>query len=197
MNEISAYVSKDEKIILKVGRKEYEGKVYINEEQGIIRIYNFPKDSITSEEKTWIIYALLEKYTLLPSASKSTHNRLPCFTLRINGTLTNSPNEDKYPLVIEYVEDTVDVSNEPERSKMYKKFIKTTFNENIAELGKKWIKTYILKTKGFAGVYDYSNACLLLDYYLYEKGFECDLSMPVRLFKKRREVYIHPLGQHL
>lgn len=175
-----------------------EGEVYFNHDEKEIRIYNFSKSELTDEEKSMIMFCILEKEYLFPYIINSTEivkGNIAEYTLLINGYLLNGEYKErgkKYKTIVEELIDNFKVCDDD--NDIYKLLCKIRhfYKKYDEDIGKKEVNIYLTVNGVINGFIEYINFARIFAAYSKSKGKKFRLITSHKFWEKEKKIIILP-----
>lgn len=177
---------------------EIEGDVYFNHDRNEIKIYNFPKVNLTSEEKDKIMASILKSVYLFPNYLKSKESQykdISQYTLLINAYLLDGTYKiagNKYKTIIEEFIENTDYFDESDEIHKIKNKIFYFYNKYESKLAKESVVIYLNNNHLFKGYIEYKNFIRLFVAYLKSKGKRVRLIARNEFWTKEKSIEILP-----
>lgn len=179
---------------------EIEGDVYFNHDAREIRIYNFPKNELTSEEKDKILSSILKSTYLFPNCVRSKENNdmdrdIAQYTLLVNGYLLDGTFKEfgkKYKTIIEeFIENTNYFDDSDEIHKIKNK-IMYFYQKYKSKLAIEEVEIYLNNPKIIKGFTEYRNFIRLFAGYLKSKGKRFRIIARNKIWDTEKKIVILP-----
>ena len=177
---------------------EIEGDVYFNHDRNEIKIYNFPKVDLTSEEKDKIMASVLKGVCLFPNYLKSKESQIgdiAQYTLLINGYLldgTYKASGKRYKTIIEEFIENTNYFDESDEIHKIKNKILYFYTKYESKRSKENVVIHLNNNHLIKGFIEYKNFIRLFTAYLKSKGKRFRLIARNELWSKEKTIEILP-----
>lgn len=175
----------------------YLGKVYINHEESVIRLYNFSKKELTNKEKVEVLYSILEECVLFPRLITTREvGNIGSYVLLLNGYLLDGsfkePRKRYNSIVTELIDNTEHYEGEPKTLTDLRNEVRTYYELYKDKFGKTKIIIPLTNNNIFEGYKNIVNLATILRTYLADKGHSVHIYEKRNGFKKNKEIHIYP-----
>lgn len=177
---------------------EIEGDVYFNHDRNEIKIYNFPKVNLTSEEKDKIMASILKGVYLFPNYLKSKeckYKDIAQYTLLINAYLLDGTYKgvgNKHKTIIEEFIENMNYFDESDEIHKIKNKILCFYKKYESKLAKENVVIYLNNNHLIKGFIEYKNFIRLFAAYLKSKGKRFRLIARNEIWSKEKTIEILP-----
>lgn len=181
----------------KIEEREIHGKVYINHEEGIVRLYNFSKKELSNKEKVEVLYSLLEESVLFPRSitTKEVVN-IGEYVLLLNGYLLDGsfkePRVRYSSIITELIDNTEHYEGEPETITNLRNEVRKYYELYKEKFGKTKIILPLSNSNLIQGYKDIVNLATMLRVYLRDKGHSVHIYEKRNGLRKNKEIHIYP-----
>lgn len=182
--------------------EEFEGDVYINRDEKVVRIYNFRKDNLSNKEKAELIYSILSKIFLYPGflssiyAMRENVTNITDYTFFINGYLIDGSFRDKNKKCNTLIEDFIDGidhfegENEIIGDLRYK--VKYFYDKYVEDIGNKAVNIFVTPNGFINRIFYCINFAKLFSAYSKSKGKRIRVITSSKFWNKEKRIEILP-----
>lgn len=173
------------------------GKVYINHEEGVVRLYNFSKKELSNKEKVEVLASLLKESVLFPRniSTQETVN-IGGYVLLLNGYLLDGsfkePRKKYNSIITELIDNTEHYEGEPKTITDLRNEVRTYYQLYKDKFGKAKIIIPLTNNSILQGYKNIVNLATVLRVYLADKGHFVHIYEKRNGLKKKKEIHIYP-----